>query len=454
MAAPVHPHSGYPAGGWIPARADVDRTIALLKPNLDVNAVWLLLAEERRRYATWAEVRGFMLGWARRDAEAARPNDEEQPLLPGFDRAAAQKGKVEMSRIRSVHPSLWTEEDFVACSFPARLLLLGLRNEADDHGVFEWRPKSLKLRLMPSEDLAIEPLLDELVERGQVAAYEVDGHRYGICLSWEQQPQHPSYRFPLPPAQNSVTVPIGITEGSATLHPEEKSKVEESKGRASRAKPAPPPQDLPDEWREEARRQRVDQSEPEADFDEQWRRFRNLNAEAADTPARWRGRWLNWALEAKAAPNSHADPPVAKTGGPSASWLELTAFWAGLPGAEAHRIEDRIALKRWALTGGWGGNIATGPEPDSGRCYAPKMLVDFALRHRAAMLGGVPATTTDAEAQKPGPRRKQRSPSGQRAMLLPLPGGVAGDAAIDPPSELPAAELVRVAAGGRTARNR
>lgn len=41
-----------------------------------------------------------------------------------------------MSRIRSIHPGLWTDEAFVSLSPMARLFLMGLWNECDDMGSF------------------------------------------------------------------------------------------------------------------------------------------------------------------------------------------------------------------------------------------------------------------------------------------------------------------------------
>ena len=45
-----------------------------------------------------------------------------------------------MARIRSVHPGLWTDEAFVSVSMTARLLAIGLWNQCDDQGAFEWKP--------------------------------------------------------------------------------------------------------------------------------------------------------------------------------------------------------------------------------------------------------------------------------------------------------------------------
>jgi hypothetical protein len=49
-------------------------------------------------------------------------------------------------RIRSLHPEQFTDDQFVSCSPLARLLALGVRNQSDDNGIFEWNPVKLKMR--------------------------------------------------------------------------------------------------------------------------------------------------------------------------------------------------------------------------------------------------------------------------------------------------------------------
>ena len=105
-----------------------------------------------------------------------------------------------MARIRSLHPGQWTDEDFVACSFPARLLALALRNEADDNGVFEWKPLAIKMRLFPADPVDVAALLDELSANRQVASFEESGKRYGVIRNFRrwQRPDKPKSWHPLP----------------------------------------------------------------------------------------------------------------------------------------------------------------------------------------------------------------------------------------------------------------
>lgn len=106
-----------------------------------------------------------------------------------------------MARIRSCFPGQWTDEDFVECSPLARLLVIGLRNEADDQGVFEWKPRALKMRLLPADDVSVTDLLAELSAQRQVMPYEIDGKAYGAIrnfMLW-QRPKKPKAVHPVTP---------------------------------------------------------------------------------------------------------------------------------------------------------------------------------------------------------------------------------------------------------------
>lgn len=105
-----------------------------------------------------------------------------------------------MARIRSVHPGQWTDERFVTTSPMARLLAIGLRNEADDNGIFEWKPLQLKMRLFPADNCDVPELLEELSATGQVLRYEVAGRPFGIIRNFTkyQSPKYPTFYHPVP----------------------------------------------------------------------------------------------------------------------------------------------------------------------------------------------------------------------------------------------------------------
>lgn len=106
-----------------------------------------------------------------------------------------------MARIRSVHPSLFTDEAWVSCSPLARLLYIGLWTDADDQGVFEWKPLQIKMRLLPGDTADAPALLAELSDAGLVAAFDAGGKRYGAIKLFRkyQRPKKPNALHPLPP---------------------------------------------------------------------------------------------------------------------------------------------------------------------------------------------------------------------------------------------------------------
>lgn len=105
-----------------------------------------------------------------------------------------------MARIRSVHPGLFTDEAFAVLSCDAQMFFIGIWTEADDQGVFEWKPMTLRMRLRPSKDGDVSPLLAELEDANSVKRFELDGKSYGAVRNFRkwQRPEKPKARLPLP----------------------------------------------------------------------------------------------------------------------------------------------------------------------------------------------------------------------------------------------------------------
>lgn len=120
-----------------------------------------------------------------------------------------------MSRIRSIHPGLFTDPEFVQVSMPARMALIGIWTEADDRGVFEWKPLTLKMRIFPGDAVDMDALLGELVSADRIRHVEIEGKHYGICRNFctYQRPKNPSYRLPFSPAWSEF---VGIKETKST----------------------------------------------------------------------------------------------------------------------------------------------------------------------------------------------------------------------------------------------
>lgn len=101
-----------------------------------------------------------------------------------------------MARIRSIHPALFTDEAFASLSMAARVLLLGLWTEADDQGVFDWKPVTLKMRIMPVDNVSVPDLLLELEGWNAVKQFSQDGREFGAIRNFckFQRPKTPKYR--------------------------------------------------------------------------------------------------------------------------------------------------------------------------------------------------------------------------------------------------------------------
>src|SRR6186713_3216949 len=120
-----------------------------------------------------------------------------------------------MARIRSIHPGFWTDETLAALSDAAALFFIGLLNEADDRGVFEWKPLTLRMRLRPTKDGGVEELLAELAAHNVICRYEIDGRHYGAVRNFCRY-QKPKF----PKAVHPVTGAIGLFLGATRPIPE------------------------------------------------------------------------------------------------------------------------------------------------------------------------------------------------------------------------------------------
>lgn len=104
-----------------------------------------------------------------------------------------------MARIRSVHPSFFTDEAIVGLQAQAQVFLIGLWTDCDDQGVFEWKPVGLKIRLLPATNVDVAALLGELKAANVIRMVEVGGRKYGLVRNFRkfQRPKKPNSTHPL-----------------------------------------------------------------------------------------------------------------------------------------------------------------------------------------------------------------------------------------------------------------
>lgn len=91
-----------------------------------------------------------------------------------------------MAKIRGIKPDLWTDEDFVELSPFARLLWLGLWNYSCDNGHVADKPKQIKMRVLPTDDVNCSELLRELESQGLIE--RADGWITTPNLTHHQRP--------------------------------------------------------------------------------------------------------------------------------------------------------------------------------------------------------------------------------------------------------------------------
>ena len=94
------------------------------------------------------------------------------------------------SRIRTVKPNLFRHEGLFdlerATGLPIRASWIGLFTLCDRAGRFEWKPRQIKLDVLPWDDLDFEDVLNALLKDGFIKKYEVEGKTFGYIPTWEQ----------------------------------------------------------------------------------------------------------------------------------------------------------------------------------------------------------------------------------------------------------------------------
>jgi len=268
-----------------------------------------------------------------------------------------------MARIRSIHPGLFTDEDFVILSDSAQLFYIALLTEADDQGIFEWKPLTLKMRLRPASMQPVDPLLSELAAAKKIGVYEIDGRKYGAIRNFRryQRPKSPNAIHPITDEWRKY---VGLSDGISEMEPdepplippnremqpdepppflpngeiapqmEEEGKEKEvekdgggggkgaGKGGVEGAAGAAPPRKretrlaaewvLPTEWREAAAEKRRKHSLPSLNLDLESEKFANHwwgQPGARGIKLDWRATWLKWCLTAEPPRNDGGQDP-------------------------------------------------------------------------------------------------------------------------------------------------
>lgn len=124
-----------------------------------------------------------------------------------------------MARIRSIHPGLMTDESYMSLSMAARVALGGIWMEADDHGVFAWKPLTLKARIFPADNVDMGAILAELEAQNWIKSFDAEGNKYGVCRNFRkwQRPKAPTYQHPFP---QDFGIYIGLEPSTSPVLPQ------------------------------------------------------------------------------------------------------------------------------------------------------------------------------------------------------------------------------------------
>ena len=95
-----------------------------------------------------------------------------------------------MARMRIVKPDFFRHEALfeaeVASGLPLRVAFAGLWTVADREGRFRWRPRQIKLDVLPFDTLDFAVVLDALAAHGFIGKYAVEGQALGFIPSWNR----------------------------------------------------------------------------------------------------------------------------------------------------------------------------------------------------------------------------------------------------------------------------
>lgn len=91
-----------------------------------------------------------------------------------------------MARARNIKPSFFQNEELGELDPVARLFFIGLWTVADYRGCVEFRPKRLKVQLLPYDECNTETLANNLERSGFIRFYSVCGQRYLKIVNFEK----------------------------------------------------------------------------------------------------------------------------------------------------------------------------------------------------------------------------------------------------------------------------
>lgn len=128
-----------------------------------------------------------------------------------------------MGRIRTIKPEFFKHSALFDAEqesgLPLRIAFAGLWTCADREGRFKWRPRELKLNVLPYDDCDFSRVLDALATRGFVVKYQSGTEFYGYIPTWQahQYINHRESASTLPNPNDSLHIDASTTRESPVI---------------------------------------------------------------------------------------------------------------------------------------------------------------------------------------------------------------------------------------------
>jgi hypothetical protein len=140
-------------------------------------------------------------------------------------------------RIRTIKPEFFVHEGLFdleqESGLPVRLAFAGLWCVADREGRFVWRPRTLKVAIMPHDVIDFGAVLDALERAGFVTRYEVERVEYGLVTTFKTHQvinqREAASAIPPPPAQKCTDAHVHLE--ATHVHARGEGKGREGNGR-------------------------------------------------------------------------------------------------------------------------------------------------------------------------------------------------------------------------------
>lgn len=240
-----------------------------------------------------------------------------------------------MARIRTIKPGFFRHEELFeaekSSGFPLRLIFAGLWTVADREGRFEWKPRAIKLDVLPYDDIDFAAALEALSTHGFIVKYTAGGRTYAHIPSWSKHQQvnvrEAKSEIPAPVEASASTCahmpePVQVRgeqeqeqeqEGKGTggeidareqvlaspkTEPQPVFKSRKPRSETNRGTSWPPDAVVPDDWLAEAEAV-LEMANKSRDVRVEALKFANYWAARAGeggTKKDWKRTWLNWCL--------------------------------------------------------------------------------------------------------------------------------------------------------------